>query len=136
MMLACQMQVLRALQRNRQLCFQTRIDIGLDPVYDFDDITSDVDLQDKLRDRYGTVNNIDLWVGGLAEDHIDGSSLGETFQAILVDQFTRLRDGDRFWYENILDGDMVEEIESTTLADVIERNTNLDNLQDNVFFIA
>jgi peroxidase len=115
---------------------QTRIDIGLDPVYDFDDITSDVDLQDKLRDLYGTVNNIDLWVGGLAEDHIDGSSLSETFQAILVDQFTKLRDGDRFWYENILDSDMVEEIESTTLADVIERNTNLDSLQDNVFFIA
>ena len=56
---------------------QTRIDIGLDPVYDFSDITSNMDMQQTLRDLYGTVDNIDLWVGGLAEDHVVGSSMGE-----------------------------------------------------------
>jgi hypothetical protein len=35
-------------------------------------------------------------VGGLAETHLPGSSLGATFTRIIVDQFTRLRDGDRF----------------------------------------
>lgn len=114
---------------------QTRIDIGLDPVYDFADITSDVDLQNTLRDLYGSVDNIDLWVGGLAEDHVDGSSLGETFHTIVANQFTRLRDGDRYWYENILDADQIAEVESTTLADVIERNSNVDGLQDNVFLV-
>lgn len=69
---------------------QTRIDIGLEPVYDFAGITSDVDLQNQLRDLYGTVDDIDLWVGGLAEGHVDGTTLGETFHTILVDQFTRL----------------------------------------------
>ncbi len=115
---------------------QTRIDIGLDPVSDFDEITSDTGLQDRLRDLYGSVDQIDLWVGGLAEDHVDGSSLGETFQTIIVDQFTRLRDGDRFWYENILDSDEIAEVESTTLADVIERNTDVYGLQDNVFLLG
>lgn len=115
---------------------QTRIDLGLDPVTDFADITSDTELQDRLRTLYGSVDNIDLWVGGLAEDHVDGASIGETFQTIIADQFTRLRDGDRFWYENVLDGDELEEVESTTLADVIQRNTDIYGLQDDVFFVV
>lgn len=113
---------------------QTRIDLGLDPVYEFEDITSDVTVQNKLKDLYGSVDNIDLWVGGLAEDHVNGSTLGETFTSILMDQFTRLRDADRFWYETALDDYTVTQIDSTTLADVIERNTDVDGLQDNVFF--
>ncbi len=113
---------------------QTRVDLGLAPVTDFNGITSDVTVQNKLKDLYGSVDNIDLWVGGLAEDHVNGSTLGETFTSILMDQFARLRDGDRFWYEYALDDSTVTQIESTTLADVIERNTSLDGLQDNVFF--
>lgn len=115
---------------------QTRIDLGLGAVSDFADITSDTGLQDQLRDLYGSVDDIDLWVGGLAEDHVAGSNLGETFHTILVDQFSRLRDGDRFWYTNVLNSDEIQEVESTTLADVIERNTDLYGLQENVFFIA
>lgn len=55
-----------------------------------------------LRFLYKDVNNIDLWVGGIAEDAEFGSELGETFRTIIVDQFVRIRDGDRFWYESIL----------------------------------
>ncbi len=113
---------------------QTRTDLGLAPAYDFSDITSDVTVQNKLKDLYGSVDNIDLWVGGLAEDHVNGSTLGETFTSILMDQFMRLRDGDRFWYEYALDDSTVTQIDSTTLADVIERNTDVNGLQDNVFF--
>ncbi|MCA9048502.1 MAG: hypothetical protein KDA89_07220 [Planctomycetaceae bacterium] len=112
-----------------------RVSVGLSPVHDFDDITSDTDLQNKLRDLYGSVDNIDLWIGGLAEDHVAGSSVGETFRTILADQFTRLRDGDRFWYENVLSGDLLARVKSTTLADVIERNTGVTGLQDDVFLL-
>jgi len=34
-------------------------------------------VAEKLQPLYGTVDNIDLWVGGLAEDHIEASSMGE-----------------------------------------------------------
>jgi hypothetical protein len=115
---------------------QVRMNLGLMPVTSFADITSDTDLQHKLQHVYGSVDNIDLWIGGLAEDHVEGSSVGETFYAILTDQFSRLRNGDRFWYQNILDGERLCEVESTTLADVIERNTTIDELPDNVFFLA
>lgn len=115
---------------------QVRTDLGLSPAQNFSDITSDVELQNRLRSLYGSVDNIDLWVGGLAEDHLPGSGMGATFQAILVDQFTRLRDGDRFWYENVLDDEQRLAVESTTLSDVIERNSNVDGLRDNVFRIS
>jgi peroxidase len=107
---------------------------GLERVTNFEQITSDEKIQASLAATYGSVDNIDLWIGGLAEDHLPGSSMGETFTAILVDQFTRLRDGDRFWYQYSLPNRLVQEIENTTLADIIRRNTELTKLQENVFF--
>ncbi|MGB7328687.1 MAG: peroxidase family protein [Rubripirellula sp.] len=114
----------------------TRQAYGIDPVESFADITSDTDVQAKLEALYTDVDNIDLWVGLLAEDHADGGSLGETATAIIADQFERLRDGDRLWYENVFSEREVAEIQRTSLADIIERNTELDSLQENVFFFA
>jgi hypothetical protein len=102
-------------------------------VESFADITDNQELQAALQAAYGDVDNIDLWAGGLAEDHVRGSSLGETFQAILVDQFERLRDGDRYWYERDLSRSELRLVRDTSLADVISRNTTISNLQDNVF---
>lgn len=111
-----------------------RVAFGLRPVTRFAEITKNPELQRALEQTYGNVNNIDLWVGGLAEDHAPGSSVGPTFQRILADQFQRLRDGDRFWYEKDFQGPELQQIRRTTLADIIRRNTNTTNLQDNVFF--
>ena len=113
---------------------QARIDLGLEPVTSFADLTSDEQLAAALEEVYGDINEVDIWVGGLAEDHVPGSSVGETFRTILVDQFTRLRDGDRYWYENVLTGSELEEVSNTRLSDVIERNSGVANLQENVFF--
>ena len=108
--------------------------IGLAHVAFATEITSDVDLQNDLRELYGSVDNIDLWVGALSEDHVEGASVGETIHTILVDQFSRLRDGDRFWYENQYSGRILSRIDNTSLSDVIRRNTEITNVQDNVFF--
>jgi peroxidase len=112
----------------------TRVAYGLPAVASFADITSDPALQAQLQELYGSVDNIDLFVGGLAEDHLAGQSLGPTFTRIIVDQFERTRGGDRFWYENVFSGRQLDELRHTTLAQVIRRNTDLTNLQDNVFF--
>jgi hypothetical protein len=48
----------------------------LAPVHRFADITSDTALQATLQLLYGTVDNIDVWVGSLAEDHLPGASVG------------------------------------------------------------
>tara|TARA_R110002073_G_scaffold41466_5_gene117065 strand:- start:2129 stop:4402 length:2274 start_codon:yes stop_codon:yes gene_type:complete len=106
---------------------------GLEAYESFSEITSDSELSAKLETLYGDVNNIDLWVGLLAEDHADDSSLGETASTIIADQFERIRDGDRFYYENTLSDREIRVIENTTLADVIQRNTDINSLQENVF---
>ena len=108
---------------------------GLDRVESFAEITSDKELQQKLESLYGTVDNIDLWVGGLAEDQVHGSSLGELMHTIVADQFLRLRDGDRFWYENDLTGDSLDFVRSTKLSEVIQRNTAVTNIQQDVMFV-
>jgi peroxidase len=106
---------------------------GLEPVDSFADITSNKEVQLALAEAYASVDDMDLWAAGLAEDHVRGGSVGETFRAILVDQFERLRDGDRFWYERDLSRSDLREVQNTTLADIIARNTTIFNLQDNVF---
>ncbi|MEN9564699.1 MAG: hypothetical protein RIR73_2943 [Chloroflexota bacterium] len=111
-----------------------RVAYGLERLTSFAQITSDPALQAKLASTYGNVDNIDLWIGGLAEDHLPNSSMGETFTAIIVDQFVRLRDGDRFWYQSSLPDRLMREIEDTTLAAIIRRNTDITKLQENVFF--
>jgi hypothetical protein len=106
---------------------------GLDPVTTFAEITSDVGLQTKLQDLFGTVDDIDVFVGALAEDAVPGSMVGELFHVALVDQFTRLRDGDSYWYESRLSDAEIAMINDTTLSDIIERNSGVETMQDDVF---
>ena len=64
-------------------------------------------MSSKLKSLYRDINNIDLWVGGLAEDHIPGSDLGATFHAIFREGVLRIRDGDRFWYERTMSKEVI-----------------------------
>lgn len=109
---------------------------GLAPVESFADITSKPEVQERLAAVYASVEHVDLWMGGLCEDHVRGAMVGETFRAILVRQFTALRDGDRFWYQGYLDRRMLRRIERQTLARIIRRNTYIrDEIRNEVFRI-
>ncbi len=110
-----------------------RVTFGLPAVTSFAEITSDVDVQNNLQLVYTTVDNVDPWVGILVEDHAPGASVGITTLTVLKDQFERVRDADRFWYQREFSGAILEQIEQTTLADIIERNTGVRNLPTNVF---
>lgn len=105
-------------------------------VTSFAEITSNPELQSSLASLYGTVNNIDAFVGFLAEDLEPGSSVGETVGAILQNQFARLRDGDRFYFENSLLPAEAALIQQTTLSDIIRRNTDTTIIQDNAFSLT
>ncbi|HZW29267.1 MAG TPA: peroxidase family protein, partial [Isosphaeraceae bacterium] len=112
-----------------------RLAYGLPAVTSFAQITSNVQVQQELQQAYGSVNNIDALEGGLAEDHVPGSDVGPLFQAILVNQFARLRDGDRFFYLNEPWSPAELKIlrQGDTLSKVIEANTGLTNLQSDAF---
>ena len=107
---------------------------GLPAVTSFAEITSDTTLQANLLSLYGNVDSADLWVAGLAENHLPGSSVGPTFQKIIANQFERTRDGDRNWYERTFSGRQLAALQATRLSDIIRRNTTLTKIQDNVFF--
>lgn len=109
---------------------EARVAYGLEAVTSFDEITDDTEIADALEDVYGTVDKIDVFVGGLAEDHVEGAMVGALFHAVLVDQFSRLRDGDRFWYENRFEGEQLEALQNTKLADIILANTEIEAIQD------
>jgi hypothetical protein len=87
---------------------------------------------------------MDAFVGGLAEDHVENGAVGELFATIICDQFHRLKNGDRHWYENkgvsgneelmnkIKHGDSNSGIKNIpgkgiTMANVIERNSQLNS---------
>ncbi|CAB5035242.1 unannotated protein [freshwater metagenome] len=107
---------------------------GLQRVTSFAQISSNPATVAALQAAYGSVSNVDLWVGGLAEDHTVRGSLGPLFTRIVADQFARLRDGDRFYYENSLRGPQLEQVRQITLSRVIRANTSLTRMQPNVFF--
>lgn len=114
----------------------TREQMGLTRVESFQDISSDPEIQMRLEDAFGNVDDIDIWTGGLSEDLVPGSHLGEVFHLIIKIQFEFLRDGDRFWYERKLSGAELQEVQVTQLSDVIRRNTSIGfELQDNVFLV-
>lgn len=100
------------------------------------EFNSDQEIRTRRSNAYGHVDDIDAWIGLLFEDHAPGALVGPTLKAVLTDQFTRLRDGDRFWYESYLPDYLVQLINRQTLATIIRRNTDIGGeLQDDPFHV-
>lgn len=96
---------------------------GLNRITNWSQITSDAAVQGKLAVLYDSVDVIDPWIGGIVEDHVMGAAVGPLFCAIIKDQFERIRDGDRFWYEinpNI-STDVIKMIQKIKFSDVIDQ---------------
>jgi peroxidase len=115
---------------------QVRVAYGLGRVTAFNQISSNPDVQHALQNEYTTVDRIDPFIGMLAEDIIPGSDVGPTCRAILVHQFIRLREGDRFYFQNETFNSFELSLlsQGNDYADVIQNNTTITNLQANVFF--
>lgn len=116
---------------------QLRMDYGLPPRAGFNEISSDPQIAGALASVYVNVDEVDAWIGMMAEDHMPGAMMGETVGTILKDQFQRLRDGDRFYMHNdpAMSQQEILEIEATRLSDIIRRNSNVKNIQLNVFMM-
>uniref|UniRef100_A0A7E4VUW8 peroxidase n=1 Tax=Panagrellus redivivus TaxID=6233 RepID=A0A7E4VUW8_PANRE len=87
---------LRTYNDYRELC-------GLQRIVDFDDWpeVSDKAVRDRVAQIYGNKPEIlDLYVGGIIEEPQGDSVIGPTFSCIIAEQFTRSRDGDRFYFES------------------------------------
>ncbi|XP_047622415.1 dual oxidase 1 isoform X2 [Phacochoerus africanus] len=135
------------LQRGRDLGLpsytKARARLGLPPVTRWQDINpalsrSDGIVLEATAALYNQdLSRLELLSGGLLESYGDP---GPLFSTIVLDQFVRLRDGDRYWFENTKNGLFSEkeiaEIRNTSLRDVLIAVTNMTPgaLQPNVFF--
>ena len=84
---------------------------------------------------YGTTENIDPWVGMIAEDHPSWARIGELNYYVIRDQFLKFRDGDRFWYQ--IDPELQWEVgwlDRLSLSQIIQYNTGITGLPSNVFY--
>jgi Animal haem peroxidase len=93
----------------------------------------------RLAAIYGSVDDVDAFVGMSTEAHVPGTEFGPLELAMWAQQFQALRDGDRFFYGN---DQILRWIRGafgvdfrTNLGDVIARNTDVprDELAENVF---
>jgi hypothetical protein len=95
----------------------------------------------RLKAIYGSVSNLDAFVGMAAERHVSGSEVGELQRAVWQDQFGAARDADRFFYLNDPLQSFIRNnygIDSRkTLAQLIALNTDIPSSQlpANVFRI-
>lgn len=112
-----------------------REDFGRPLLSNFYQLTGNQQEADLLQELYGNIDNLDPWVGLLAEEHLENSMFGELETEILEYQFKLLRVADRFFFENDpgLSNSEKKEIRQTTLHDIIMRNTDVLAMQPNVF---
>lgn len=114
---------------------QTRERYGLEPIKNFREVNRSMRVIRGLEDAYKKdPKKGELWVCGLAENRYKGL-VGETMFKILEDQFRRLKVGDRFYYEWRLPESMIEIIKDTKLSDIIVRNSEINEMRENIFII-
>jgi Ca2+-binding RTX toxin-like protein len=84
------------------------------------------------------VNDVDFWVGGLAEKpNVFGGLLGSTFNFVFEHQLEHLQDGDRFYYLQRTDGlNLRFSLEGNSLAELARRNSDADDTMNIIFQIA
>lgn len=84
---------------------------------------------------YQHPDDIDLWLGGLLESARGDGIVGPTFGDIIADQFSKFRQGDRYFYEHAPEinpgaftPDQLAQIKKVTMARLICDNS--DALQE------
>uniref|UniRef100_A0A452HRW7 Uncharacterized protein n=1 Tax=Gopherus agassizii TaxID=38772 RepID=A0A452HRW7_9SAUR len=119
-----------------------RVFCNLTSVEKFEDLHNEIKepkIREKLKKLYGTPLNINFWPALMVGDLIPGTRVGPTLMCLFVTQFQRLRDGDRFWYENpgVFTMAQLSQLKQTSLARVIcDNGDNIQQVQPDVFLKA
>ncbi|CAH2000403.1 unnamed protein product [Acanthoscelides obtectus] len=112
---------------------------NMTPVDSFDDLRGEItdgEVRRKLQELYGHPGNIDVFVGGILEDQVDGAKIGPLFRCLLIEQFQRLRDGDRFYYEHpsVFKPEQLVQIKQYSFARVLcDNGDNITRINRDVF---
>uniref|UniRef100_A0A3B4YEW5 Eosinophil peroxidase n=1 Tax=Seriola lalandi dorsalis TaxID=1841481 RepID=A0A3B4YEW5_SERLL len=98
-------------------------------------VMNNTDLAKNLLDLYGTPDNIDVWLGGVAEPFVRGGRVGPLFACLIATQFQKIRQGDRLWWENegVFTEAQRESLRETSLARIMCDNTGITEVPDRPF---
>jgi len=114
----------------RELCRLPRIN----SFEELEEVFANPSVARGMRRLYRSVDDIDLFMAGASEKHISDAIVGPTFACIIGEQFRRIKEGDRFWFEN---GGMpssftekqLKQIRKSSLARVLCDNSNVQLMQ-------
>jgi len=109
--------------------------LGMKRISGFDDPVFQDGVGEKLASVYASIDQMDLWAGGLAENPHGDSMLGETFTEIVSGQFAKTAQADETFYTRIMDYDQLQWLETLTLSDVIRANANDAQIDDTAFIV-
>ncbi|HEX2103942.1 MAG TPA: peroxidase family protein [Solirubrobacteraceae bacterium] len=81
------------------------------------------------------LNDVDFWVGGLAEKQMPfGGLLGSTFNFVFETQMEKLQDGDRMYYLTRTAGlNFLTQLEENSFAELVMRTTDTNHLPHDIF---
>ncbi|XP_037609751.1 eosinophil peroxidase-like isoform X5 [Sebastes umbrosus] len=93
-------------------------------------VLNNADLARRLLQLYGTADNIDVWMGGVAEPFVRGGRVGPLFACLIATQFEKIRQGDRLWYENpgVFTAAQRTALSRVTLSKIICDNTGIKTI--------
>ncbi|XP_057675463.1 eosinophil peroxidase [Corythoichthys intestinalis] len=98
-------------------------------------VLNNSDLARRLLQLYGTPDNIDIWLGGVAEPFVRGGRVGPLFACLIAVQFKNIRQGDRLWYENpgVFSVRQRAALNTATLSRIICDNTGITTIPRDTF---
>jgi Ca2+-binding RTX toxin-like protein len=109
--------------------------VGTDPTTIPADATDFMNSTGTWAGRESGINEVDLWVGGLAEKRvIFGGLLGSTFNYVFEKQMEDLQFGDRFYYLSRTAGlNLLTQLEGNSFSELVMRNTDVEGLPADIF---
>ncbi|XP_023262245.1 eosinophil peroxidase-like [Seriola lalandi dorsalis] len=100
-------------------------------------VLNNTNLARRLLQLYGTPDNIDVWLGGVAEPFVRGGRVGPLFACLIANQFQKIRQGDRLWYENpgVFTPRQRSALSSVRLSKIICDNTGITSVPLDAFSV-
>ncbi|XP_010988698.2 eosinophil peroxidase [Camelus dromedarius] len=93
------------------------------------------DLARKFLTLYRTPDNIDIWIGAIAEPLLPGARVGPLLACLFENQFTRARNGDRFWWQKrgVFTKRQRQALRQISLSRIVCDNTGITTVPRDIF---
>ena len=110
--------------------------LGMTKIESFDDPIFQDGVGEQLASVYSSPDEIDLWVGGLAENASGNSMLGETFTKIVSEQFAKTAQADEKFYTRSMSNSDQKWLNNLSLSDIIRANTENTDIDNTAFIVG